>query len=84
MDEIETDDIKKTLNKVGKVSKFIRHKCIDDMGSISRTQRVGIFLQYVLRRERMLKTFMQVLVDQDIDVKRQTCSECSGIHEERK
>ncbi|XP_063447986.1 uncharacterized protein LOC134727535 [Mytilus trossulus] len=80
LDEIETDAIIETLNKVDTVPDFIQHKCIDNMGSLSRTQRVGIFLQYVLTRESLLKTFMQVLVDQEIDVERQMCSECSGIH----
>ncbi|XP_052072499.1 uncharacterized protein LOC127710591 isoform X1 [Mytilus californianus] len=80
LDEIETDAITETLNKAEIVPDFIRHKCIDNMGSISRTQRVGIFLQYVLTRESMLKTFMHVLVNQEIDVERKMCSECSGIH----
>lgn len=79
LDEIETDAIIETLNKAETVPDFIRHKCIDNIGSISRTQRAGIFLQYVLTREDMLKTFMSVLTDQEIDVERQMCSECSGI-----
>ncbi|XP_076107597.1 uncharacterized protein LOC143075902 [Mytilus galloprovincialis] len=80
LDEIETDAITETLNKTETVPDFIQHKCLDNIGSISRTQRAGIFLQYVLTREDMLITFMHMLTEREVDVERQMCPECSGMH----
>lgn len=78
LDEIETEIMEQTF-QTGDVSNFIRHKCIESIDSVSRTERATSFLQYVLVHEDILQSFWEIFAKTTgINLEAVKCSECSG------
>ncbi|CAG2246043.1 unnamed protein product [Mytilus edulis] len=77
--EIKSDIIVTTLKEEGKAPEFVQHKSIDIVDSLSRLERIGLFLQFVITRESIMDKIMHLLNDTTRDDERQINSPCSEI-----